>query len=100
MMIIPVDAKIDKAQDVSHDAIAKGLQCRDVRPARRLDVKNHDRDQDGDNAVAKSFHPLFLHQIEFQECCAIAGLHSPWHLPGTAWFFQDESRVALIGCQR
>ena len=54
-MIIPIDAEIDEAQDVRE---GEGIDRSKDLPrdaVRDMELQNHDRDENGDHAVAECF---------------------------------------------
>src|SRR5262245_20961381 len=61
VMIIPINAEVDEAEHVAekrrHD-FDQGTQLRNMR---RAELQHHDRDQDGDHAVAERLETLFVH---------------------------------------
>ena len=65
VMIVPVDAEIEKAQKISRNSVGEGPERRHIRTAGRLDVEDHDRDQDRDDDIAERFETLFMLADQF-----------------------------------
>src|SRR5580658_813955 len=65
VMIVPVDADVDKAQDVAQEDGSRGPERLQRRAGRNLEVQNHDRDNDCEYAVAESFKTPFVHRGGF-----------------------------------
>src|SRR6266571_6483445 len=61
VVVVPVDADIHEAQDVGEQGRSKRRERGEVRAVRRLQLQNHDRDDDSDHAVAERFEPAFPH---------------------------------------
>ena len=59
--IVPVDTQEHEAQDVGEEERQQRAQCVERRPARYSQLEDHDRDQDGHDAVAECFEARFLH---------------------------------------
>src|SRR5205807_2078582 len=50
-----------EAQDVGEQSRSNRRERGEVRAVRRLQLQNHDRDDDSDHAVAERFEPAFPH---------------------------------------
>ncbi len=61
VMIVPVDADIDEAQDVAEEDRQERPECREVAAERNLHLQDHDGDDDGEDAVTECFHPILAH---------------------------------------
>src|SRR5215467_13472134 len=61
MVIRPIDSQKDEAQQVSKKRRHHRAQRLPVRPLRTFELQDHDRYQDGDDPVTKSFQPPFAH---------------------------------------
>src|SRR5206468_2068481 len=57
MMVVPVDPEEHEAHDVAQEHGDQRSQRADVGSVRRTHLEDHDRDDDGDHAVAERFHP-------------------------------------------
>ena len=63
VMIVPVDAENHEAQHVGEEHRHDRLQRRPVGAVRHLELQHHDRDEDGDHAVAERLEPPFAHRV-------------------------------------
>jgi hypothetical protein len=63
MMVIPVNANVDKAQHITEKAGEQGSQRSEARPVWNLQLQYHDGDDDGHYAIAECLKPTFSH------CC-------------------------------
>src|SRR6266567_7220657 len=61
VVVVPVDADIHEAQDVGEQGRSNRRECGEVRAVRRLQLQDHDRDDDSDHAVAERFEPALPH---------------------------------------
>jgi hypothetical protein len=60
VVIVPIDADVDEAQDVTENDRPVAEQRVPARVVRRLEFQHHDRDDHGDHPVGESFEsPLF-----------------------------------------
>src|ERR1700752_2048652 len=69
MVIIPVDADEDIAQQVAEKSRDHGTQARQRGFVRDAQIEHHDRDEDGDHAIAESFEPSFAHILNVYALC-------------------------------
>jgi hypothetical protein len=61
MMVVPVDANVNEAQDIAEENRKEWLQGRKTGSFWRLHFQHHDRDDDGENPVTKSLHAALGH---------------------------------------
>ena len=61
VMVVPVDAEEDEAQDVGQKHRQQWTERLAVGAVRHLQLQHHDRDQYGEYAVAERFEPAFAH---------------------------------------
>ncbi len=66
MVIIPVDADENIAQHVAEKSRNHWTQARQRGFVRDAQIEHHDRDEDGDHAIAESFEPSFAHILVFK----------------------------------
>jgi hypothetical protein len=64
MMIDPVDSDDDEAQDVGKKGRPHFREGRRVWIVRRLQLQNHDGNENGENAIAERFDPVRFHASE------------------------------------
>src|SRR3954467_14079285 len=62
MVVVPVDAEVDEAEHIGGERRRERPQRRPVRAGRQAQLEHHDRDQDGDDAVAEGFEPRLMHE--------------------------------------
>ena len=55
VVIVPVDANVQKAEDVAQEHTPERLQGRERRIVRDSQLEHHNREDDGENAVAEGF---------------------------------------------
>jgi len=60
VVVVPVDAYKNKTEQINQQGRDQGPQSAPVRSMRDLDFQHHDRDYDGDHAIAECFHPPFF----------------------------------------
>jgi len=65
MMIVPVDADVNEAQDVAQKDRNRGPKRFERRPGRHPEVKDHDGDDDREDAVTEGFETPFVHRRGF-----------------------------------
>jgi hypothetical protein len=63
VMIVPVDAHVNKAEDIAEEYRQQRGQGLQGVAMRHLHFQNHDGDDDGQYAIAESFQPVFFHGI-------------------------------------
>ena len=61
MVIVPVNADEDKAQHVAQEGGSQRTESRPVIAFRRMQFEHHDRNDDGDHAIAERFQSSFCH---------------------------------------
>src|SRR2546426_4624166 len=62
VMVVPVDAYVDKAEDIAQEDGKERPQCREVTAVRDLELQHHDGDDDCEHAVAERFKTSFWHE--------------------------------------
>ena len=72
VVVVPVDSDIDEAEDVAHENRPELYQRRPVVAVRDLQLEHHDRDDDGEHAVAERLQPSLGHMRVSH--CKSAGL--------------------------
>jgi hypothetical protein len=58
VVVVPVDADIDKAQDVAQENRQQRFDRVPIRAVRHFQFQNHDRDDDGEHAITERFKPV------------------------------------------
>src|SRR5215467_9265184 len=76
MVVVPVDPKIDEAEHVRPERRPDRAQSRQVATFRHAELEDHDRDEDGDDAVAEGFEPRRAHH-------PLASVTTPHAISGT-----------------
>src|SRR5580658_3778254 len=61
VVIVPVDADVDVAQNVAEKDGKYGFESLEICSARDIHVKHHNRDDHRKHAVAESFESTFTH---------------------------------------
>src|SRR5260221_12981617 len=61
MMVVPVDADVNEAQDIAEQNRKEWLQSRKTGSLWRLHFQNHDGNDDGEYPVTKSLHAALGH---------------------------------------
>src|SRR5258708_29927076 len=61
MMVVPVDADVNEAQDIAEENRKKWLQGRKTGSVRRLHFQHPDTDDDLEDPVTKSLHAALCH---------------------------------------
>src|SRR5258708_15440350 len=61
VVVVPVDGDVEEAEDVAHEHGPERDQVLKARAVRRLHLKHHDGDDDGENAVGKRSQPVAIH---------------------------------------
>jgi hypothetical protein len=63
MMVVPVDAQVDEAQNITEKYRNQWLQSRKPSSMRGLHFQHHDRDDDGKYTVTESLHASLAHHV-------------------------------------
>src|SRR5207237_5344920 len=61
MVIAPVDAEEDEAENVGEEEREERLECAQISAVRHVQLEDHDGDEDGDHAVAEGFEARACH---------------------------------------
>src|SRR5216684_7376583 len=61
MMVVPVDADVNEAQDIAEENRKEWLQSRKTGSLWRLHFQHHDGDDDGEYPITKSLHAALGH---------------------------------------
>src|SRR5262249_10587863 len=64
VMIIPIDCQIDEAQYVADEIRSHASKDLPTGAVRHLQLEDHDRDNDGEHAVAESCETIFPHRCD------------------------------------
>src|SRR5258706_7062251 len=78
MVVVPVNPEIDKAQHVSQKFWQQWTQCGQGALGRRPQFQYHDRNDDGDDAIAECFKPSLAHRLS--HCAARGDFPRDFHL--------------------
>ena len=62
MVVDPVDAQVDEAQDVGQQLGSQRRQGIERGPVRWSQLEDHDRDDDGEDAIAERLEPALAHE--------------------------------------
>jgi len=62
MVVVPINAHIDEAQDVGQKARRNGRERRQVAAVRHMKLQHHDGDDDSDNTIAECGEAIFSHE--------------------------------------
>ncbi len=79
MVIVPVNAHIHEAQDVAQKNRSDSTQTLKSRVVWHLHFENHDRDNDGQNAITECFESVFSHR--FSSNVIVTCFRNEWLLP-------------------
>src|SRR5437016_4517713 len=60
-MIVPVDGEVDEAQEVTEEDRDERSEIGDRCAMRHAQIEHHDRDDDGEHAVAERLESFFAH---------------------------------------
>src|SRR5262245_20247865 len=64
VMVVPVDADVHEAQDVTEKLRDELLERLARRIVRSLQFEHHNRDDDGEHAIAEGFQTAFTHACD------------------------------------
>jgi len=67
VMIVPVDADVDEAENVAHEYGKEGCQRSDAVTMRNLHLQNHDRNDDRDDTVAEGLESVLAHACVLEQ---------------------------------
>src|SRR5882757_7903462 len=62
MMVVPIDAEVNKAENVGQEHRQDWSKRCEIGTVRHLHFQHHNRDDDGDNAVAECLKPVRFHE--------------------------------------
>src|SRR2546422_9051648 len=79
VMVVPVDAYVDKAEDIAQEDGKERPQCREVTAVRDLELQHHDGDDDCEHAVAERFKTSFWRSEERRVGKECRSRWSPYH---------------------
>jgi hypothetical protein len=66
VMIVPVDADVDEAENVAHEYRKEGCQRSDAVTMRNLHLQHHDRNDDRDDTVAEGLESVLAHSCALE----------------------------------
>src|SRR5713226_655794 len=61
MMVVPIDAHVDKTQHVAREYRHQGCQRPELGAVRQLQLQHHDGDDDREHAITEGFKSIRLH---------------------------------------
>src|SRR5919204_4051002 len=73
VMIIPIDCQIDEAQYVADEIRSHASEDLPTGAVRHLQLEDHDRDDDGDHAVAERCETIFPHGCDLTSYHIVVG---------------------------
>src|SRR4051794_36546857 len=62
-MVVPVDPQVDEAQYIAEQDRHERAQSREIGTVGRLQLENHDRDDDRQHTIAECLQPTLAHQL-------------------------------------
>src|SRR5882672_11374547 len=61
MMVVPINAHVDKTQHVAREYRHQGCQRRELGAVRQLQLQHHDGDDDREHTITEGFESVRLH---------------------------------------
>jgi hypothetical protein len=63
MVVVPINAHVDEAQNIGQKARRDGGKRRGVATVRHVQFQHHDGDDDGDDAITECGEAIFSHAL-------------------------------------
>jgi hypothetical protein len=66
VVVVPVNANVDEAEEVAEKNWYEGLDVGPVCAVGDFHFEHHDGDDDGEDAIGEGFHTVFCHGDDFR----------------------------------